>query len=92
MPGVTDPTEIRTVAAEARFPVNVLAWPGLPPAAELVHLGVRRLSAGSAIAESAIRLTTTLMQGFLSEGRSEVVSEGAGFYAKMNALLADTER
>jgi 2-methylisocitrate lyase-like PEP mutase family enzyme len=92
VPGVTDPAEIRTIAADARLPVNVIAWPGLPPAAELVRLGVRRLSAGSAIAESAMRLTTNLMQSFLGEGRSEVVSEGAGLYAKMNALLADTER
>ena len=50
VPGVTDPSEIRTIASEVGLPLNVLARAGLPPASELARLGVRRLSAGSGIA------------------------------------------
>jgi len=52
-------------------PLNFLAWPGLPPLARLKELGVRRLSAGSGIAKTVLDQTFALAQDFLSEGRSE---------------------
>ncbi len=53
VPGAAQPAEIRSITAAAGLPVNFLAWPGLAPAAELQKLGVRRLSAGSAISQVA---------------------------------------
>src|SRR4029077_14943251 len=47
VPKLVAPDAIREIAAAAGLPLNVLAWPGLPPAAELAVLGVRRLSVGS---------------------------------------------
>ena len=62
--------------------------PALPPAAELATLGVRRLSAGSALAEQAMGRTAALTEGFLRDGRSDVVCEGAMPYPKANALFS----
>ena len=53
VPGVSDLAEIRDLSA-ARLPLNVLARLGLPPAARLAELGVRRLSAGSWVASAAL--------------------------------------
>ncbi len=87
VPGVTAPDEIRALAAIDR-PLNVMARPTLAPAAELAKLGVRRLSAGSAIAQSAMARTAALAEGFLRDGRSDAVSEGAMPYPALNALFA----
>ena len=52
-------------------PVNVLATQGLPPAARLKEIGVRRLSAGGGVAKASLNRTYELAQAFLAEGRSE---------------------
>ena len=88
VPKVTAKGEIREIAAAAGMPINVLAFPGLPPAKELETLGVRRLSAGSGIASAAWGLTARLAQGFLREGRSEALADGAMTWGEINALFA----
>jgi 2-methylisocitrate lyase-like PEP mutase family enzyme len=87
VPGVTDPTEIRAISSAARLPLNVLARPGLPPALELEALGVRRLSAGSAIATAAFGTIASLAVEFLQRGSSEPMAAGAMPYAEINALM-----
>lgn len=52
-PGLSRIEDVRTVIAEVDRPVNVLAWPGLPPVAELEAAGVRRVSVGGAFAYAA---------------------------------------
>lgn len=88
VPGVTDSAEIRTLAEGVRLPLNVLARPGLPDAAQLQALGVRRLSAGSGIASAVLGRIAALTRGFLDTGASGPLSEGALPYAEMNALFA----
>jgi 2-methylisocitrate lyase-like PEP mutase family enzyme len=80
--------EIRQIAAAAGLPLNVLAWPGLPSAAELQALGVRRLSAGSAIAQGAWGHAATLASAFLGEGRFDAATAHAMPYPEINALFA----
>ena len=87
VPGLRDAGEIRAVAAEAGLPLNVMAWPGLPPAAELTRLGVRRLSAGSGIAQAAWGKAASLAADFLKSGRSEPLGDGAMAYPAINALF-----
>jgi 2-methylisocitrate lyase-like PEP mutase family enzyme len=89
VPGVVDAAEIRTIAAAVGLPLNVLAWPGLPPAAELAQLGVRRLSAGSGITEAVWGRAATLARAFLADGRSDPLVEGAMSFGEINALVAD---
>lgn len=49
-PGLTDPGQIARVVAETGAPVNVLALPEGPTVAELIVLGVRRVSTGGGLA------------------------------------------
>jgi 2-methylisocitrate lyase-like PEP mutase family enzyme len=87
VPGLTDPATIRTIASESGLPLNLLAWQGLAPAAELEKLGVRRLSAGSGIAESAWGLAARLARDFLRDGESDPLSADAMEYGAINALV-----
>ena len=89
VPGLRDPEEIRAIAAEAGLPLNVMAWPGLPAASELARLGVRRLSAGSGIAQALWGKAAGLAGDFLKSGKSDPLGEGAMGYADINALFGE---
>jgi 2-methylisocitrate lyase-like PEP mutase family enzyme len=84
VPKVADPAAIREIAAGARLPLNVLVWPGLPSAAELPALGVRRLSAGSSIAQIAWARARTVARSFLA---GEALPDDAMPYAEINGLF-----
>jgi len=88
VPRLTDPAETRAIAeAVAPLPLNLMVVVGLAPAAELQKWGVRRLSAGSALASLAFGLTRRLAREFLASGRSDALHGEAVEYAAMNALL-----
>jgi 2-methylisocitrate lyase-like PEP mutase family enzyme len=68
VPALADGAAIESVAAAIDpLPLNIMLMPGLPSANVLRTQGVRRLSAGSAIAQAALgiarRLTTDLLAG-----------------------------
>lgn len=86
--GVTEPREIATLCREVKVPVNLLWRAGLAAPDELQRLGVRRLSAGSSIAEYLYGALSGLAQGFLKDGRVDVQALQAHTYGELNALLA----
>ena len=88
VPGVVEAADIEALVSRVALPLNVLARPGLPGAASLRALGVRRLSAGALLAEVALARIAVLAAGFLADGASAPVLEGAMPYAEINALLA----
>jgi 2-methylisocitrate lyase-like PEP mutase family enzyme len=87
VPCVARREEIGAIAAAAGLPLNVLAVPGIPPAAELSVLGVRRLSAGAGVACVALGRAAAAARAFLEDGRSEVFAEGAMASSALNALF-----
>jgi 2-methylisocitrate lyase-like PEP mutase family enzyme len=87
IPGATDPAAIRAVAEAISLPLNVMAWPGLPPVGDLAALGVRRLSAGAALAQAAWGLTRRLAEGFLRADVGELFG-GAMGYSDINELMS----
>ena len=87
VPRLVEPQAITEIAAAVGLPLNLLASPGLPPAPELARLGVRRLSAGSAIAQAVHGRTKALATAFLRDGRSEFPADGVT-HRDMNALIA----
>ncbi len=89
VPGLADPEEIRAVAQGTPLPLNIMAWGGLPSAAELEALGVRRLSAGAGIVQAAYAKTRRLAAAFLERGASDAVTSESKSYPEINALLAD---
>ncbi|KQW82441.1 isocitrate lyase/PEP mutase family protein [Brevundimonas sp. Root1279] len=86
-PGLTDRDGIAELVAGTPLPINLLAWPGLPGAAELERLGVRRLSAGSGIASAVYGQAALLARGFLTDGLQEPMQADALNWGEMNALM-----
>jgi len=87
VPGLTDEAQVRAIAAQCGLPLNLLARAALPPAAQLRDWGVRRLSAGSDLAQSAHALTQRLAAGFLDDGDSRPLAAEAMGYGELNALF-----
>ena len=87
--GLTRATDIRAVVTSVDRPVNVLALPGTPSAAELAGLGVARISVGGAFAfaalgalvEAARELQAAGTYGFLSAARAGRQASAAAFPA-----------
>lgn len=86
-PGLIDPNGIAELTAGTPLPVNLLAFPGLPDAAELMQLGVRRLSAGSGLSSAAYGRVATLTRAFLMDGQSAPLMDDALGWAEMNAMM-----
>jgi 2-methylisocitrate lyase-like PEP mutase family enzyme len=82
-----DVEEISAIVRRIDLPINVLARPGLPAADELAKLGVHRLSAGSALAQTLWGHAEQLARGFLEEGRSEAVTQSSLTYPQIQALF-----
>ena len=89
VPGLVDPAEIAAAVAAARgLPVNLMALPSLPDARTLRELGVRRVSAGGAIASAALATARQLAGAFLAEGNVATLFTGERVgWAEMNALM-----
>ncbi len=88
VPLLTDPDAMRTIANEVPLPLNVMIVPHLPPVSALGGLGVRRVSAGAAIAQASYGLARRAATQLLAEGRYEAMFDGAVAYPEMNALFA----
>lgn len=87
VPKVADAGAIRAIVAATPLPLNVLVVPGLAPIAELQSLGVRRVSAGSAIAQTAYGFARRAAVEFLGKGSYDAMSETRADYGEMNGLL-----
>jgi 2-methylisocitrate lyase-like PEP mutase family enzyme len=87
VPKVSDPTMIRDLARGTDLPLNVMVVPNLPALAELKSLGVRRVSAGAAIAQAALGLARRLATRLLADGGYGAMFDGAAAYPELNALF-----
>jgi 2-methylisocitrate lyase-like PEP mutase family enzyme len=88
LPALVRPSDIETIVGGIRLPLNVMALPGLPDAPTLGQLGVRRLSAGSGIAQVVLGRTKAMAQDFLADGRSEALDDKPLPYAEIQQLFA----
>ncbi|MCA3210829.1 MAG: isocitrate lyase/phosphoenolpyruvate mutase family protein [Betaproteobacteria bacterium] len=84
VPGVTDADEIEVIAASIAVPLNVMALPSLPGVDELERLGVRRLTAGPALAIAAYGRCEELAGEFMS-GKPDGLWAAPVDFAGMNA-------
>lgn len=87
VPGIAAPEEIRRVVEGVALPVNVMALGGLPAAATLKDLGVRRLSAATGPARAALAATRAAAAAFLADGDSDVLAAAGGGPFDYNALF-----
>jgi 2-methylisocitrate lyase-like PEP mutase family enzyme len=88
VPGLADGHAIETIAAAIDpLPLNVMLVPGLPSLTTLRKQGVRRLSAGSAIAQAAFGLSGRLATDFLAGSWNDMFAVAAD-YGTMNQLFS----
>jgi 2-methylisocitrate lyase-like PEP mutase family enzyme len=87
VPVLVDGDTIARMVPRLGLPFNVLAQPGLPDAARLKSLGVRRLSAGGGIARASVNLTLALAKAFLAEGRAETLNNPPPVLTNINDLM-----
>ncbi len=88
VPGIAERTMIETIAREAGLPLNVMARPGIASAAELKAMGVKRLSAATALFNAAMAATHEAAADFLSGGDSEKLWARRGTPPDYNKLFA----
>lgn len=86
-PLASRPNDIRTLVAAIDLPLNVMMIPGLPTVAELRQLGVRRVSAGSALAQRAHGIVRQGVTSLLAQGTYDDLFPGAVPYPEMQALF-----
>jgi 2-methylisocitrate lyase-like PEP mutase family enzyme len=87
VPRASTPDDIRALVAGVTLPLNVMVVPELPSVRELAALGVRRVSAGGAIAQAAHGLTRRLATGMLREGTYAQMAEGGVPYGDLNGIF-----
>jgi 2-methylisocitrate lyase-like PEP mutase family enzyme len=87
VPGLADPASIRAIAGAVPLPLNLMVVPGLAPVAELQSLGVRRVSAGSAITQSVYGLAKRAATQLLKDGRYDLLQERSMSHPELNALF-----
>lgn len=89
LPGIVQAQHISAVVGGVSLPLNVMAWPGLAEASKLGKMGVRRLSAGSAISQVLWGTAALLAREFLNSGRSDPLSEGSMPYGQLQELFPE---
>ena len=87
LPGIQRPEHIKAVTSQLSLPLNAMAVPGLAGAAELGEWGVRRLSAGSGIAQILWREVEARAREFLERGQSDIVASDGMPYGKLQGLF-----
>ena len=87
VPALVNADEIARMVGLITLPLNVLAWSGLPDAAVLKSLGVRRRSAGGPIGRASHDRTYVLAKAFLAEGRSEIFTAPPVTVPNLNDLM-----
>jgi 2-methylisocitrate lyase-like PEP mutase family enzyme len=88
VPGVTDATMIAALVRGIALPLNVMARPGVPPAAELQRIGVRRLSGAAWLARAALKTLHDSASAFLAGGDSDALAASSGAPVDYNGMLA----
>ena len=92
LPGLHRDLQIKAIVEGTSLPLNLMAWPGLANARDLGALGVRRLSAGSAIAQSLWGRADRLATEFLTEGESSLLAaEESMPYGRLQAVFGSTQ-
>src|ERR1700722_13989108 len=91
VPGLTEIAHIAKIAEGTDLPINLMSSSELPKMDELAKLNVRRLSAGTAIAQIAYKHVARLAENFLKEGDCGVFNEDAMQYAQLQNLFEGRE-
>jgi 2-methylisocitrate lyase-like PEP mutase family enzyme len=87
VPALSRREAVEAVVSGVALPLNLLLLPNLAPVAELRGWGVRRVSAGSAVASAALGAARLATKQLLEEGRYERLYAEPATHPEMNALF-----
>jgi 2-methylisocitrate lyase-like PEP mutase family enzyme len=88
VPGLSSADAMAAISTAIEpMPLNIMAVPNVPPMDTLQKSGVRRVSAGSSIAQAALGFTSHLVSSFLAGTTSKLFDESAN-YGAVNRLFA----
>lgn len=87
VPGVADPETIAALAHGINGPLNILAGPSTPPAAELERLGVARMSTGSGPMRAALTYARECALALRETGSVARFTESAITHRDANRLF-----
>ncbi len=79
--------DLGALAEGAGLPLNVMAIPGLPNAAELKALGVKRLSAATGVFNAAMAGAREAAEDFLRDGHADTLWQRRGAPLEYNKLF-----
>jgi 2-methylisocitrate lyase-like PEP mutase family enzyme len=88
VPWPTDAALIGRLAAGIALPMNVMSRGGVPPAAELQSLGVRRLSSATGMFRAAFAPLTTAIRAFLEHGDPSALAAAGQGLSNLNERFA----
>jgi 2-methylisocitrate lyase-like PEP mutase family enzyme len=88
IPGLTDLAMCRQISAAISGPLNVMARPQAPTAAEFFAAGVKRYSAGSFLVESAYGHTLAQMKKFIESGVIHPDAVTHAGYGELNQIAS----
>jgi 2-methylisocitrate lyase-like PEP mutase family enzyme len=91
VPGLLDLGVLKALVDAVELPVNAMLLPGGPSVAELAATGVRRVSAGSMLAQVAYSATQRLATQLLTTGTYAAAAEALGF-GEVNAAFGQLSR
>jgi len=77
VPGPSDPDLIGRLASEIRLPLNIMGWAGVPNAARLQALGVRRLSTATNPFRVAYAALARAVEAFVRDGDPDALARTA---------------
>ncbi len=87
LPALKDPGLIARLVNDLKFPINILAGPGVPSVPELQRLGVARVSLGSKPMLAGLGLLRRIAAELRDSGTYTTL-DGAVTYAEMQKLLS----
>lgn len=87
VPGVADAKQISAIAQEVDIPLNIIAMPGVPKAAELKALGAKRLSGATRIFGAAMNAARAATDAFLRDGDSDALTKAMGAPPNWNEMF-----
>ena len=87
VPGVTDMPTLSQLVQSVEGRLNVLAGPGMPPVADLQHIGIARLSVGSAIMRATLALARDAADELLQKGTYNTFLDRNIPYHEVNELM-----
>ena len=89
-PWVSEPEQIRTLTSSIALPLNIMGWPGVPPASELQALGVRRVSSATHLFRAAFGPLKQAIETYLRQGDVSSLAAAAEGLPNLNQRFASS--